>query len=55
MSISKFPGHMQSTELNFSSTVVALGLKAKIFGNFKTLLSESFGGNCARAPRLIAV
>jgi g-D-glutamyl-meso-diaminopimelate peptidase len=27
----------------------------EIFWKFKTLLSESFGGNCARAPRLTAV
>ena len=58
MSITKCPGHMRSLKLNFSATVLTLGLKAKIFENFrkfKTLLSESFGGNCARAPRLTAV
>ena len=49
MSICKFPGHIRSTKLNLSATVFILGLKAK------TLLSESFGGNCARAPRLTAV
>ena len=53
MSISKFPGHMRSTKLNFSATVLTLDLKAKIFE--KTTLSESFAGNCARAPRLTAV
>lgn len=31
MSISKFPGHMRSTKLNFSATVLTLGLKS---GNF---------------------
>ena len=35
MSISKFPGHMQSTKLNFSVTVYTLGLKAKMFGNLR--------------------
>ena len=50
MSITKRPGH----KLNFSATVLTLGLKAKIFENLR-LLSESFGGNCARAPRLTAV
>ena len=54
MFISKFPGHMRSTKLNFSATVSTLGLKAKIFGNLR-LLSESFGANCAPAPRLTAV
>ena len=55
MSITKCPGHMRSLKLNFSATVLTLGLKAKIVDNFKTSLSESFGGNCARAPRLTAV
>ena len=35
---------MQSLKLNLSATVLTLGLKAKIVDNFKTLLSESFGG-----------
>ena len=51
MSISKFPGHMRIINLKFSATVLTLGLKAKI----KTLLSERFGGNSARARRLTAV
>ena len=55
MSISRFPGHMRSIKLNFSATVLILGLKAKLFEKLNTLLSESFGGNCARAPRLTAV
>ena len=54
MSITKCPGHIRILKLNFSATVLTLGLKAKI-RKFKTLLSESFGGNCARAPRLTAV
>ena len=53
MSISKFPGRVRSIKLNFSVTVLTLGLKAKIFKNLRLLLS--FGGNCARAPRLTAV
>ena len=55
MSISKFSGHIRSTKLNFLATLLALGLKVKKFQKFKTLVSESFGGKCARAPRLIAV
>ena len=48
MSITKCPGHMRSLKLNF-------GLESENFRKFKTLLSESFGGNCARASRLTAV
>ena len=57
MSISKFPGHTQSTKLNFSATVLTLGLKVKTFRNLRlyNVLSESFGGNCAHAPRLTAM
>ena len=51
MSITKCPGHMRSLKLNFSAT----GLESENFRKFKTLLSESFGGNCARAPRLTAL
>ena len=54
MSITKCPGHMRSLKLNFSATVLTLGLKAKSFENLR-LLSESFGWNCARATRLTAV
>ena len=35
MSISNFFGHMRSIKLNFSATVLTLGLKAKIFENFR--------------------
>ena len=35
MSISKFTGHMRSIKLNFSGTVLPLGLKAKIFENLR--------------------
>ena len=55
MSISKSPGHMRSIKLNVSATVLTFGLESENFLKFKTLLSESFGGNCARAPRLTAV
>ena len=50
MSITKCPGHMRSFSdcLNF-------GLESENFRKFKTLLCESFGGSCARAPRLTAV
>ena len=51
MSITKCPGHMRSLKLNFSATVLTLGLKAKIFENLRLY----FGENCARAPRLTAV
>ena len=40
MSISKSPGHMRSTKLNFSATVLTLGLKAKIFGNLRLYLAK---------------
>ena len=33
MSITKCPGHVRSLKLNFSATVLTLGLKAKIFEN----------------------
>ena len=55
MFIRSLPGHMRSIKLAFSVTVLTLDSKAKFFPKFKTLLSESFGGNCARAPRLTAV
>ena len=35
MSITKCPGLMQSLKLNFSATVLTLGLKAKIFENLR--------------------
>ena len=35
MFITKFPGHMRSLKLNFSATVLTLGLKAKIFENLR--------------------
>ena len=48
--------YMRSIKLKFSATVLTLGLKAKVFENLRLCyLSESFGGNCARAPRLTAV
>ena len=54
MSITKCPGHMRSLKLNFSATVLTLGLKAKIFENLR-LCKRKLWGNCARAPRLAAV
>ena len=36
MSITKCPGHMRSLKLNFSATVLTLGLKAKILENLRT-------------------
>ena len=45
---------MQSIKLNFSANV-KFGLESENFRKFKTLLSESFGGNCVRPPRLTAV
>ena len=35
MSITKCPGHMRSLKLNFSATVLTLGLKVKIFENLR--------------------
>ena len=35
MSISKFPGHMRSTKLNFSATVLTLSWKTKGFRNLR--------------------
>ena len=35
MSITKCPGHMRSLKLNFSATVLTLGLKAKILENLR--------------------
>ena len=46
---------MRSIKLNFSATLLTLDLKAKNFRKLKTLLSESFGGNYARALSLTAV
>ena len=40
---------------NFRANVLNFGLESENFRQFKTLLSESFEGNCARAPRLTAV
>ena len=36
MSITKCPGHMRSLKLNFSATVLTLGLKAKVLGELRT-------------------
>ena len=39
MSISKFRGHIRSKKLNFTATVLTLGLKAEIFRKFKKVLA----------------
>ena len=36
MSITKCPGHMRSLKLNYSATVLTLGLKAKFWGEQRT-------------------
>ena len=49
MSITKFPGHMRSLKLNFSATVLTLGLKARIFENLR--LKRKFLGELrTRSP-----
>ena len=55
MSITKCPGHMRSLKLDFFSDCLNFGLESENFRKFKALLSKSFRGNCARAPRLTAV
>ena len=45
MSISKVLGHMRSTKLNFSATVLTLGLKAKIFGNLRLYKAKVLAGH----------
>ena len=47
MTISKFAGHIRSKKLKFSDCL-KFGLESGNFQKFKTLLSKSFGGNCAR-------
>ena len=49
MSITKCPGRMQSLKLNFSATILTLGLKAKIFENLRLCLAKVLGGT-AHAP-----
>ena len=48
MSITKCPGHMRSLKLNFSATVLTLGLKAKIFENLD-FVKRNFLGRTAHA------
>ena len=40
MSISKLSGHMRSIKLNFTPSVLTLGLKAKIFENSRLFWRE---------------
>ena len=51
MSINKFLGHMPSTKLNFSATVLTLGLKAKIFGNLRLYYGKVLAGT-TQAPHV---
>ena len=50
MSITKCPGHMRSLKLNFSSTVLTLGLKAKIFENLRLCEAKVLGGTGHARP-----
>ena len=49
MSITKCPGHMRSLKLNFSATVLTLGLKAKIFENLRLSQAKFWGELRTRA------
>ena len=49
MSITKCPGHMRSLKLNFSATVLTLGLKAKIFENLRLCQAKFCGELRTRA------
>ena len=50
MSITKCPGHMRSLKLNFSATVLTLGLKARIFENLRPCKAKVLGELRTRAP-----
>ena len=50
MSITKFPGHMRSLKLNFSATVLTLGLKVKIFDNLRLCQAKVLGELRTRPP-----
>ena len=50
MSITKCPGHMRSLKLNFSVTVLTLGLKAKIFENLRLCEAKVLGELRTRPP-----
>ena len=49
MSMTKRPGHMRSLKLNFSATVLTLGLKAKIFENLRLSQAKFWGELRTRA------
>ena len=49
MSITKCPGHMRSLKLNFSATVLTLGLKAKNFENLRLCQAKFWGELRTRA------
>ena len=50
MAITIFPGHMRSLKLNFSATVLTLGLKAKIFENLRLCKRKFWGELRTRLP-----
>ena len=50
MSITKCLGHMRSLKLNFSATVLTLGLKAKIFDNLRLCQGKVLGGTAHVHP-----
>ena len=49
MSITKCPGHMRRLKLNFSATVLTLGLKGKIFENLRLCQAKFWGELRTRA------
>ena len=49
MSITQCPGHMRSLKLNFSATVLTLGLKAKILENLRLCQAKFWGELRTRA------
>ena len=63
MSITKCSGHMRSLKLNFSATVLTLGLKAKIFENLRLCQAKFWGelrtratfDRCVRGSRFLKV
>ena len=51
MPTSKSSGHMRSTKLDFSETVLTLGLKAKMFGNSRLYEAKVLAGT-VHAPHV---
>ena len=54
MAVTKISRHVRCTRVNFSDTVLTLGLKAKTCEKCMRFISDNFGENCARAPCLTA-